>query len=60
MREFAVNLVRESYINFGPTFAAEKLAEDHALKVSHEPLRKWMVEDGIWLSRKQRRTLSSA
>ena len=56
VRAFAVTLVRESYADFGPTFAAEKLAEDHGLKVSRETLRKWMAEDGIWLSRKQRRT----
>jgi response regulator of citrate/malate metabolism len=37
--EFAVTLVRETYIDFGPTFAAEKLAEDHGLKVSRETLR---------------------
>ena len=55
MRAFAVTLVRESYIDFGPTFAAEKLAEDHGLKVSRETLRKWMQDAGIWLSRKQRR-----
>lgn len=56
VREFAVTLVRENYIDFGPTFAAEKLQEDHGLKVSRETLRKWMQDAGIWLSRKQRRT----
>ncbi len=56
VREFAVTLIREKYSDFGPTFAAEKLAEDHGLKVSRETLRKWMQEAGIWLSRKQRRT----
>ena len=50
VREFAVTLVRENYIDFGPTFAAEKLAEDHDLKVSRETLRKWMQDAGIWLS----------
>ena len=55
VREFAVTLVRENYLDFGPTFAAEKLSEDHGLKVSRETLRKWMQEDGIWLPRKQRR-----
>jgi hypothetical protein len=34
-----VTLVRENYIDFGPTFAAEKLAEDHDLKISRETLR---------------------
>ncbi len=56
VQEFAVTLVRENYIDFGPTLAAEKLAEDHDLKVSRETLRKWMQDAGIWLSRKQRRT----
>ena len=56
VREFAVTLIKENYIDFGPTFAAEKLAEDHGLKVSRETLRKWMQDAGIWLSRKQRRT----
>ena len=56
IRAFAVTLVRENYVDFGPTFAAEKLAEDHDLKVSRETLRKWMQDAGIWLSRKQRRT----
>ncbi|QFS82971.1 Integrase core domain protein [Roseivivax sp. THAF40] len=56
VREFAVTLVPENYIDFGPTFAAEKLEEDHGLKVSRETLRKWMSGAGIWLSRKQRRT----
>ena len=56
VRDFAVTLVKENYIDFGPTFAAEKLTEDHGLKVSRETLRKWMQDAGIWLSRKQRRT----
>ena len=56
IRDFAVTLVRETYIDFGPTLAAEKLEEDHGLKVSRETLRKWMQDAGIWLSRKQRRT----
>ena len=55
VREFAVTLVKENYADFGPTFAAEKLGEDHGLKVSHETLRKWMIEDGLWLPRKERR-----
>lgn len=52
-----MTLVRENYIDFGPTFATEKLAEDHDLKVSRETLRKWMQDAGIWLSHEQRRTL---
>ncbi len=53
-RDSALALIKESYADFGPTLAAEKLTEHHGFKVSRETLRKWMAEDGIWLSRKQR------
>ncbi|MGH0366831.1 ISNCY family transposase, partial [Sinorhizobium meliloti] len=56
VRDYAVTLVRERYADFGPTLAAEKLAERDGLRVSRETLRKWMSEAGLWLSRKQRRT----
>ena len=55
-RDYAVALVKENYADFGPTLAAEMLAEHHGFKVSRETLRKWMIGDGLWLSRKQRRT----
>jgi len=55
-RDFALALVRELYSDFGPTLAAEMLQDHHGLTVSRETLRKWMTEDGLWLSRKQRRT----
>lgn len=56
IRDYAVALVRERYTDFGPTLATEKLAERDGLHVSRETLRNWMVDAGIWLSRKQRRT----
>jgi len=55
-REYAMALIKENYADFGPTLATEMLAEHHGFLVSRETLRKWMVADGIWLSRKQRRT----
>lgn len=55
-RDYALSLIKENYADFGPTLAAEMLAERHGFKVSRETLRKWMQEDGLWLSRKQRRT----
>ena len=54
-RAYALSLVKENYNDFGPTLAAEMLAEHHGFKVSRETLRKWMIEDGIWLRRKERR-----
>ncbi|MBB4146244.1 ISNCY family transposase, partial [Rhizobium rhizoryzae] len=56
IRDYAVTLVRERYADFGPTLVTEKLAERDGLHVSRETVRSWMVDAGLWLSRKQRRT----
>ncbi|MEP9400171.1 ISNCY family transposase [Mesorhizobium sp. KR2-14] len=56
VRDYALAIVRERYADFGPTLAAEKLAEHAGLRVSRETLRKWMSDDGLWLSRQQRRS----
>jgi len=55
VRQLAIAYVMERYQDFGPTFASQMLLERHGLKVSRETLRKWMSEEGLWLSRKQRR-----
>ncbi|HUX83280.1 MAG TPA: ISNCY family transposase [Halothiobacillus sp.] len=52
--ELAKTIIRERYADFGPTFAREKLAEFHALKLSKETVRRIMVEANIWVPRKQR------
>ena len=54
VRTLAVSIVRERYADFGPTFAAEKLAEHHGCSVSHETLRGWMIADGLWVDRRHR------
>ncbi len=54
-RDYALSLICENYADFGPTLAAEMLAEHHSFKVSCETVRKWMSEAGVWLPRKQRR-----
>ncbi|PDT81296.1 ISNCY family transposase [Sinorhizobium sp. BJ1] len=56
VRDYAMAIVRERYADFGPTLAAEKLAERDGLTVSRETLRQWMAEAGLWLSRQQRRS----
>jgi hypothetical protein len=56
VREYAIELVRSRYADFGPTLATEMLLEKHAITVGRETLRRWMVADGLWLSRKQRRS----
>src|SRR3954470_6148655 len=42
-RGLALAIVRERYRDFGPTLAAEKLAQAHGLRVSRETLRGWMM-----------------
>jgi transposase len=54
-RNLALDLVREHYVDFGPTLAAEKLVERHRISVSKETLRQWMMEAGIWVSRRERK-----
>jgi hypothetical protein len=54
VRSLALSLVRERYVDFGPTLAAEKLAARHGCSVSHETLRGWMIADGLWQDRRHR------
>jgi transposase len=55
VRSAVLWIVRQSYADFGPTLAAEKLAGEHGFSFSSETLRKWMIADGLWLDRRQRR-----
>lgn len=49
----ALKLFQERYRDFGPTLAAEKLAEAR-VEVDHETLRRWVLEAGLWeVSRKR-------
>ena len=54
-RQRVITLVREHYADFGPTLAAEYLAERHQITISHETLRKLMIEGGLWKDRDARR-----
>ena len=54
VRAQALILVRERYADFGPTFAHQKLTEDHDLVLSVETLRGWLITAGLWLPRLQR------
>lgn len=43
----ALRLYAQRYGDFGPTLAAEKLAECHGVPISDETLRRWLRERGI-------------
>src|ERR1700720_4472169 len=34
--------------DYGPTLAAEELAEDHGIRVNRETLRQWLMEAKLW------------
>lgn len=57
-RDQALTLVRERYADFGPTFAHQKLTEEHALAFCVETLRGWMTAAGLWIPRAQRSSRS--
>lgn len=44
---------QERYPDFGPTLAAEKLAED-GFAVNHETLRRWLLQARFWQKRRKR------
>lgn len=60
LRMHYLALVREHYADFGPTLAAEYLAERHGFTHSAETLRGWMIEAGLWKPKRVRpRTVHS-
>jgi hypothetical protein len=47
IRDYALELIRQSYRDFGPTPAAEILLERHGLQVSRETLRRAEHRDPV-------------
>jgi transposase len=59
-RRRVLGLVRKHYSGdpserFGPTLAAEHLAEDHGVEVDAETLRRWMLDEGLWSRERKRK-----
>lgn len=54
-KEYALGIIRENYSDFGPTLACEMLSERHNVHLAIETLRSWMIEAGVWKTRKERR-----
>jgi hypothetical protein len=40
---------------FGPTLAAEHLAEEDGIAIDHETLRYWMLAEGLWSRQRKRK-----
>ncbi|MGT2492166.1 hypothetical protein ACU4GD_20655 [Cupriavidus basilensis] len=47
-------LIRDTYADFGPTLAAEKLRERHGINLSAACVRRIMIDAGFWVPRKLR------
>jgi len=53
-KQLCLNLYQTKYYDFGPTFASEKLQEEHSLGVDAETLRLWLIKAGLWSQKRER------
>jgi transposase len=53
LRRRALQIYRKDLQDFGPTFAAEKLAE-RGVEVAADTLRRWLLAEGLWQSQRRR------
>jgi hypothetical protein len=52
--ERAISLMREHYVDFGPTLATEKLRTKHGIDLAKETVRQLQIAVGLWIPRKLR------
>jgi len=50
----ALSLIENRYPDFAPTFASEKLQENHHLVINHESLRQKMIVAGLWFAKEKK------
>ena len=60
VKEHAITTIEKYYLDFKPTFAKEKLKEKHEITISAETTRLWMMEKGLWKSKKQKKAVYHA
>jgi transposase len=51
----ALQLLKSRYADFGPTFAHQKLTEEHHLVLSDETVRHLMIQEGLWHPKRAQR-----
>ena len=54
----AMSLIGTHYADFGPTFACEKLSEQHGITLSVETVRQQMVIAGYWKPKRGRQSVT--
>lgn len=57
LREQVLALEAERYQGFGPTLLAEYLAREHAIVLSVETLRQWLIRAGRWKAKSERKNV---
>lgn len=55
LKQKALQHIRDSYRDFKPILASEKLEKYHGIHLNSQTTRRWMVAAGLWRERKQRR-----
>jgi transposase len=54
IRQAALEILsRKIYSGFGPTLAAEYLADRHGIRAGRETVRTWMIEGKLWRAQRQ-------
>lgn len=53
-KDRAVGLIKQHYPDFGPTFALEKLSQNHRILFGVDTLRKEMIKQNIWKAKKRK------
>lgn len=54
VKEKTLTVIKEKYADFKPSFATEKLAENHDIHISYGTTRLWMMQENLWKPRKQK------
>jgi transposase len=54
LEQRVAQILRETYSDFGPTLAAEKLAARHGIVLAKETVRRVQMASGLWIPRKLR------
>lgn len=50
-----IKIIKKKYQDFKPTFAAEKLLENHNIKINKETLRQLMIKEKLWKCKSRKR-----
>ncbi len=54
IKEKSLSVIKEKYPDFKPSFATEKLSENHSISISYGTTRLWMIQENLWKPRKQK------